>query len=102
MEETKKLRMTIKKTLTKAEEYNCKTVAIPPISSGIFSYPKLKCAEDILDELENYAESMKGKDNSLQEVRLVMFDDETFNVFEDVFKRRYQRGNQGSYNRFDS
>jgi O-acetyl-ADP-ribose deacetylase (regulator of RNase III) len=65
-------------------------VAIPPISSGIFGYPKHLCAEDILTALEEYASEHKNDmDKSLESVRVVMNDFETFYPFKTEFNKRY-------------
>ena len=56
-EEREKLILCYKNSLALAAKYNCKTVAFPLISSGIFGYPKdqaLRIAVDTISEfLEN-------------------------------------------------
>lgn len=58
--------------------------SIPPISSGIFGYPKLECAEVFFSCLEeNFQRFLKGEGDcrNLTEVRMVIIDLPTFKPF---------------------
>jgi O-acetyl-ADP-ribose deacetylase len=43
-------------TLRLAENYGCKSVALPALSSGIFGFPKRLCAKVMFDAVEKFAE----------------------------------------------
>lgn len=63
-------------------------MAIPAISSGIFGFPKKLCAKLMFDTFEKFAEqhsSFFDKCENLKQVKVIIIDDETFNVFRDEF-----------------
>jgi len=63
------------------------SISIPAISSGIFGFPKDKCAQVLFDvSLNFFEENPKG---SLQEIRLVNYDDKTVEIFENEFITRF-------------
>lgn len=69
------------------------SVSIPPISSGLFGYPKKMCAEDLLTQFVSLARKEvkitdgQGKEvpQTLDYVRIVMFDQVTLDAFIPVF-----------------
>ncbi|TNV80729.1 hypothetical protein FGO68_gene16797 [Halteria grandinella] len=81
-------------SLLKANQYYCQSVALPALSSGIFGYPKDLCAQALFKAIDKYAEdshSDSSKKDSLQEIRIVIYDDETYIPFQHEFKMRYAR-----------
>ena len=65
-------------------------MAIPAISSGIFGYPKPKCAETLFDVVQEFALSFKSKANrSIERVHFTNFDQETVDIFSKEFRSRY-------------
>lgn len=58
-----------------ANELGAKTVAFPLISAGIYGWPK---GDAINAAVETISESM-SEDTSVEEVRIVAFDEETYN-----------------------
>ena len=54
--EKKYLKYCIRSIFSLVEQYGIKSIALPGISSGVFGYPKEKCAEDILDLLIKLSE----------------------------------------------
>lgn len=79
------------------------SVSIPPISSGLFGYPKELCAQDVLNQLvalakgETKALDSEGEEiaRTLDYVRIVMFDQETMTAFMPIFeefKVKYEDG----------
>ena len=54
-----------------AEEYKCKTVAFPSISTGVFRFPVDRAARIALQTIKEY------NNNSIEEVTIVCFDDNT-------------------------
>lgn len=72
-----------------ADKLGVQSIALPPISSGIFGYPKFECACVFYEILDKFVKD-KQKNNEkliLNEVRMTIIDDETFNVFEEVHKK---------------
>ncbi|KAK2850421.1 hypothetical protein Q7C36_009204 [Tachysurus vachellii] len=68
------LQKTIWNILTKANFDDLQSVAIPAISSGIFNFPLLKCADIIVNTVKDFSEKRKPEARIL-EVRLVNNDD---------------------------
>jgi O-acetyl-ADP-ribose deacetylase (regulator of RNase III) len=71
-----------------ADELKIESISIPPISSGIFGYPKDKCAEVFLEALVDYLIST-NENKTLKEVRVVIIDTITYDVFAQVFDEQY-------------
>lgn len=65
-----------------AREKNLRSVALTAISSGIFGFPKDRCARVIFDALDAWA----GAEPS--DLRVVILDDPTYAVFAEEWKRR--------------
>ncbi|NWR90277.1 PAR14 polymerase, partial [Furnarius figulus] len=64
------LRKTVKKSLELAETYNCRSIALPAISGGIFGFPLELCTYSIVSSIKETLKESKG-DSSLKEVHLV-------------------------------
>jgi hypothetical protein len=75
-------------TLKTADSLSCKSVSIPAISSGIFGFPKILCAETFFRAISEF--SMTNPTN-LQEIRLTNFDLETASIFEGVFSQQEKK-----------
>jgi O-acetyl-ADP-ribose deacetylase (regulator of RNase III) len=69
-----------------ADGLKMESIALPPISSGIFGFPKDKCAEIFLNTLVEYL--MTKENTGLKEVRMVIIDNATYSVFEKVFNEQ--------------
>jgi O-acetyl-ADP-ribose deacetylase len=87
--EDKKLRKAIKSVLALAQETGFKSISIPAISTGIFGYPKDKCAKILLEESMNYF--AKNKDtssspNTIDTIEFSLIDSETLDYFKDEIK----------------
>ncbi|WP_446898646.1 macro domain-containing protein [Clostridium sp. LBM24168] len=82
--EDKKLKMAVKSVLNLAESYNLKSISIPAISSGIFGFPKNKCAEILLETSVNF---FKTGNVDLQTIVMCNYDDETYKIFLDEEKK---------------
>lgn len=65
--------------LAAADRSKCSSIAVPPISSGIFGFPKQPCARVLLGVTVNYLRSHPH--SSLREVRFTVIDDRTLEVF---------------------
>ncbi len=83
-DEDNKLRHAVKNSLELAERKNLKTITMPAISSGIFGFPKNRCAKIILNCIKKYFHSHPT--GSLKEVRICLFDKLTIGVFQERFK----------------
>lgn len=68
-----------------ARENNLSSIAIPAISTGIFGYPTDQAAQVVHDTL--YEDLQKNGQGSLQEIRFVLWEDEKYNIYEQVFFR---------------
>ncbi|KAK6483007.1 protein mono-ADP-ribosyltransferase PARP9-like [Huso huso] len=63
--------------IKKAEKEGIHSVAIPALSSGLFSFPLALCAEIIVTTIKQYNRHNYSKKSSLNEIRLVNHDDKT-------------------------
>ena len=82
-DEDKKLSDAVAGSLRVADELKCKSVSMPAISTGIFGFPKDRAAKIIFSAIEAYFAETKSA--TLQNVRLVLFDDATVKVFLDTW-----------------
>ena len=87
--EDQKLRSALKNALKLAERNGFKSIAIPAISSGIFGFPKVRCAKTLVDELMSFIKSSipKSRASSLQTVEFCILDEETLQHFMIEFDR---------------
>jgi len=79
-DEDNKLRNATLNALELADKYNIGSIAFPAISTGIFGYPKDRCADIMLSTIVNY---LSKKKTSLRKVILCLYDDETYRIFEE-------------------
>jgi O-acetyl-ADP-ribose deacetylase (regulator of RNase III) len=56
---------------------------LPAISSGIFGFPKSKCAKVIYQAIDEFLENTSKL--SLNEIRICLFDDITLQEFSKIF-----------------
>jgi len=66
-------------SLQVANELKCESLSMPAISTGIFGFPKDRAAGLIFTAVANYFE--KNASSSLKQVRIVLFDQATIEVF---------------------
>ncbi|HKX21429.1 MAG TPA: macro domain-containing protein [Nitrososphaeraceae archaeon] len=88
--EDQKLRSALKNALKLAEINGFKSIAIPAISSGIFGFPKDRCAKTLVDELMRVIKSSsipKSGASSLQIFEFCIIDEETLQHFKVEFDR---------------
>lgn len=74
------LESAIYKSLIKADEIKAESIAIPAISSGIFGYPKPRCAVVMMKAVKKYIDERNNEECSLKDIRLTNFDYETTNL----------------------
>lgn len=74
------LKRAIRSILDRVKENHLKTVAIPAISSGLFSYPLPQCADTIVTTVRQYCEYSSAY--YLKEIQLVNIDEPTVKEME--------------------
>jgi len=85
-----KLQTAIMASLETAESHSLTSIALPAISTGIFRFPKARAARIILGAIETF---VSGHPNSsLHDIRIVIIDQPTLDVFLDAFKQRWPEG----------
>jgi len=77
--EDKKLENAVFNSLKKAQELKLKSISIPAISSGIFGFPKKRCAEILIKTIIEFFK--ENKDSSLKIVNCCNIDENTTNLF---------------------
>lgn len=81
--EQEKLANCYKNSLKLAVENNCKTIAFPNISTGVYGYPKKEAAQVSVQTVHKFLQSNPG----IEEVVFVCFDDENHQlVLEEINK----------------
>lgn len=86
-DEVAKLEAAVQGVLQMAGEHQLTRIALPAISTGIFGFPKKLAAETILAAISQYFDANPHKHP--REVRVVLFDDESLEVFLAEFSRRW-------------
>lgn len=77
--EDKKLALAVRSALELARSHGCASVALPAISSGIFGFPKARCARIILETVDAF--------EGLKEIRLTNLDELTAGIFREEAAR---------------
>jgi len=84
-DEDLKLRRAVQQTLLLAAEHSLKSISIPAISSGIFGFPKDRCAVILVGEAVKYMQNNQG--SSLQLIEFCILDDDTLAHFKTEFDK---------------
>jgi len=71
-----------KNSLDLAKELNCHSIAFPNISTGIYGYPKKEAAEISYTTCKRWLENSNYK----MKIHLVCFDDENYDLMQEVMK----------------
>jgi len=82
-DEDHKLKSAVENILKLATEKKFKSISMPAISSGIFGFPKDRCAKILIDESKKFVKENQG--TSIQLVEFCIYDDETYNHFKHEF-----------------
>ena len=77
-DEEEKLKNATLNSLMLADEYNLRSIAFPAISTGVFGYPKYKCAKIMINTAINYSK----KDTELKTIIFTLIDERTYNIFQ--------------------
>lgn len=84
-DEDRKLRSAVVNSLLLASEKNLATISLPAISSGIFGFPKDRCAKILVNESRRFLE--EHPTSSLRLVEFCIYDDVTLGYFREEFRR---------------
>ncbi len=82
-DEEDKLRRAVRQSLKIATERGFRSVSFPAISSGIFGFPRDRCARIMLDTIIIFLE--ETREISLSEVRICLYDPQTQEAFLAIF-----------------
>ena len=86
------LREAVWNSLAKAEELGASSIALPAISSGIFGFPKPRCAEILVQTALDFCAA--HPDASLHEIRFTNIDRPTVDLLRaELEKRSGEKGN---------
>ncbi len=77
------LRSAVQSALTQAEEVRAAAVSFPAISSGIYGFPKDRCAKVMLAAISDHFRA--HPDSCVRNIRICLIDDQTVRAFEDVW-----------------
>ncbi len=78
-----KLTNAVQNSLNKADELGLASVSMPAISSGIFGFPKDRCAQVLLTTAHDWLQA--HPDSSVVQVDMMNLDDETAGIFAETF-----------------
>jgi O-acetyl-ADP-ribose deacetylase (regulator of RNase III) len=79
-DEDSKLLRAVQTTLALAAENGFKSISMPAISSGIFGFPKDKCAKILVEESKRFLEQ-NNNTCSIDIIEFCIFDNETLDSF---------------------
>eukprot|EP00026_Physarum_polycephalum_P008916 Phypoly_transcript_09021.p1 GENE.Phypoly_transcript_09021~~Phypoly_transcript_09021.p1 ORF type:complete len:475 (+),score=106.50 Phypoly_transcript_09021:51-1427(+) len=91
--EDKELYGAVWHSLLKAHQMDLPSIAIPAISSGIFGFPKDRCAYIMTECAVKFC--AKYSESPLKEIRFTNFDRETVEIFTQEFQNRFDSGENG-------
>ena len=86
-DEDRKLADATRNSLKLANEKGLASIIFPAISTGIFGFPKDRCARIMLTTV---AETLKKEDTSLEEVVFCLWGEETLEVFQNQAEEMFQ------------
>ena len=82
--EDKKLADATRNSLNLAKEKGLSSIAFPAISTGIFGFPKERCARIMLTTV---VETLKKEETTLKEVVFCLWGEESLQIFEEAAKK---------------
>ncbi len=84
-DEDNKLKNAVISSLKLASSKGFKSISMPAISSGIFGFPKDRCARILIGESRKYL--IENPETSLEVVEFCIFDEETLKYFKEEFDK---------------
>jgi O-acetyl-ADP-ribose deacetylase (regulator of RNase III) len=83
-DEDNKLKSAVRSSLRLASEKGLKSISIPAISSGIFGFPKDRCAMILIQETLKYIR--ENPHSSIEIIEFCIYDDLTIGYFQNEFQ----------------
>lgn len=83
--EDEKLKSAVWESLRLASQRGFTSISIPAISSGIYGFPKDRCAEILVSQSVNFL--MENNSTSLRMIEFCIYDEDTLRHFASVFSR---------------
>lgn len=84
-DEDNKLKDAVLNTLLLASQKGLQSISLPAISSGIFGFPKDRCAKILVQEAVSFLK--KQTDSSLRLIEFCIYDDLTLGYFKKEFEK---------------
>jgi O-acetyl-ADP-ribose deacetylase len=84
-DEVNKLLRAVQSSLALAAERGFKSISVPAISSGIFGFPKDKCAKILVEESERFLVENNNNTFSIDIIEFCIFDNGTLDCFKTEF-----------------
>jgi O-acetyl-ADP-ribose deacetylase (regulator of RNase III) len=84
-DEDNKLGKAVRSSLTLASKKGFMNIAMPAISSGIFGFPKDKCAKILVEESKRFLKQNNSNICSIDIIEFCIFDNETLDCFKTEF-----------------
>ncbi|MCL5978910.1 MAG: macro domain-containing protein [Nitrospirae bacterium] len=84
-DEDNKLKNAVINSLKLASEKGLKSISMPAVSSGIFGFPKDRCAKILVSEAKSFLE--ENPNTSLELVEFCIFDEQTLGHFKQEFAK---------------
>jgi O-acetyl-ADP-ribose deacetylase len=81
--EDNKLKQAVLNSLLLASQKKLKSISLPAISSGIFGFPKDRCAKILIGESVDFMK--KQKESSVEVIEFCIYDDVTLSYFKKEF-----------------
>lgn len=82
-DEDEKLKSAVLNSLQLGDKKKCASMSLPAISSGIFGFPKDKCAEILISNIIKYLKS--NPNSTLEEIRICLYDQPTLDAFKQAY-----------------
>lgn len=82
-DEDNKLKNAVLNSLLLASQKKIESISFPAVSSGIFGFPKDRCARILVGEAMNFLK--RNKDSSLKVIEFCIYDDQTLSYFKKEF-----------------
>lgn len=84
-DEDRKLANAVINSLKLATQYNVRSLAFPAISTGVFGFPKRRCAEIMVQTTIDY---LLRERTPLEKVLFVLYDEEAYKIFMETINRQ--------------
>ena len=83
-DEDNKLKNALRSSLVLASQNNVRSISLPAVSSGIFGFPKDRCAEILVRESADFLR--KNPESSIEIIEFCIYDDLTLGYFKNEFR----------------